>query len=346
MRVKLFALVGAAAAVLTLSGCQGPSGRDELAGPGREQAAIMGNAEPQASPASTDPAGTVHEHAPVDDLDATGGLVAVRSGGTLSIGTLEDVVSGKATEYALGQECGDTTARDGRFVTACGREIRMFGSAGEEKFSTQAQATAAALTADGDVIAGSEDDREVRVYRGGEEIDSFNVARETDQLLTVPRAEQPDTAVRINHFDTTIQDLDLDNGRQGGTLRVGLGVGGVSTGGDGLVLAADNTGSQLLVYTATDIIRLQQSAPVAESPWAVAWDNDASLAWVTSTAGNTVSGYDISQGVPLERVSLRTVADALNMAALDDGTLIIASASGDGLQVISPDEKNAPEGDR
>lgn len=309
----------------------------------------MGNATPEASPQAGEVAGQLHSFEAVADLDATGELVAVRTASELAVGTLDAVLDGSAERYPLDPACGDVSARDGTFAVACGSEVRLIDASGQTTFATSAPASVAAVTSTGEVLTGSADKRTIRVYRDGREIDSFSVARETDQLLTVPRAGQPDAAVRVNHFDTTIQDLDLSdigNGRQGGTLRVGLGVGGVATGGDGLVLAADNTGSQLLVYTATDIIRLQQSAPVAESPWGVAWDGEASLAWVTSTATNTATGYDISQGVPLERVSVPTVADARGVVALADGTLVVASASGGGLQVIAPAEKHAHEGAR
>lgn len=340
--LKKCALAPAAvAAALTLVACQAATGPDEIAGPGDGQAQNMGNAEPVPSPPAGDPAGEVHPFPKVRDLDASGGLIAVRTDDALTVGPLSEVVDGTAREYSLDPSCGDATARDGQFVVACGATVRIFDASGERGIDVAEPATVAAITSEGEVITGSDAQRSVHVYRDGAQSDSFSVARETDQLLTVPREGQSDAAVRVNHFDTTIQDLDLENGRQGGTLRAGLGVGKVGAGRDGLVLAADNTGSQLLVYTTTDIIRLQQSAPVAASPWAVAWDDEAGLAWVTSTATNTASGYDISQGVPLHRVRVDTVADARSMATLDDGTLVIASATGDGLQVIPPAEKNA-----
>ncbi|EEI16553.1 hypothetical protein HMPREF0298_1584 [Corynebacterium lipophiloflavum DSM 44291] len=326
------------ASAVGLSACQGATGGD--VGDIGELTVNMGNAVAQPSPPATDPAGRVVDFAAVDDLDATGDTLAVRSGDSLTVGTLEQVLAGAATQYALEADCGDASAGAGSFVVACGGRVRIFDSSGERSFDTSAPASVATMTDSGDVVTGSSRDRTARMYRDGEEVSSFGVARETDQLLTVPREGAADTAVRVNHFDTTIQDLDLENARQGGTLRVGLGVGGVTTASDGLVLAADNTGSQLLVYTVSDIIRLQQSAPVAPSPWAVAWDAESALAWVTSTATNTAEGYDISQGVPLKAAEARSVADAQNMVTLDDGTLVIASASGDGLQIIAPEEKS------
>ena len=162
------------------------------------------------------------------------------------------------------------------------------------------------------------------------------MARETDQIQAVPVEGQEDTVVRVCSFDTTIQQLDWHGKREGGTLRVGLGVGKVAGGEDGLILAADSTGSQLLVYTSDDIIRLHQMAPVPKGPWDASWDPSNRLAWVSSTAENLATGYDISQGVPLKRAQVRTVPDARSIVSLDDGTLILASATGAGLQIVPP----------
>lgn len=100
------------------------------------------------------------------------------------------------------------------------------------------------------------------------------------------------------------------------------------------MLVSDNLGPQLAVYTADDVIRLHQTAPVDESPWGVAWDDVHDLAWISSTAENSLVAYDISTGVPVEEHRLDTVADVHNVVVLSDGTLVAASATGDGLQVI------------
>ncbi|AWB85072.1 hypothetical protein C3E79_05625 [Corynebacterium liangguodongii] len=324
-----------------LAACQSGAGSVPQAEPEPgPKAESMGNASPAASPPSTAPDGTVYPFAAVDDLETSGRVIAVRSGDDLRVGGLDDVAAGGGAAYRLDPTCGDiTSTRAGQFVTACGETVRVFDEVGEQAVELASPATSAAMTSTGEILTGADSERTVRVYRDGEEVDSFGVARETDQILAVPRAGGPDvadSAVRINRFDTTIQDLDWRGGRQGGTLRAGLGVGGVAAGRDGLVLAADNTGSQLLVYTANDIIRLQQSAPVPPSPWAVSWDDESALAWVASTASNVATGYDISTGVPVKKAQVNTIADALHMVTLDDGTLVIASATGGGIQVVPP----------
>lgn len=318
--------------VLSLTACGKPTDIvDELA-------VDMGNATAVASPPATNPDGKVIDFEPVQDLDTTDGLIGVRTESHLIIGTRSEIADGAGVRHELESECGDVSANAGKFAVACGDVIRLFGADSEETVQAQVPVTVATVASSGEVLAGSNAERTVWVYRDGEVVKEIPVARETDQIQAVAVPDQPDTVVRINRFDTTIQDLDWAGGRQGGTLRVGLGVGKVATGEDGLVLAADATGSQLLVYTSDDIIRLHQMAPVAESPWDAAWDPEHRLAWVASTAGNVAAGYDVSRGVPLERAQVATVADPQSIISLDDGSLIIASATGGGLQIIDAAE--------
>lgn len=296
----------------------------------------MGSAEPAQSPAAQDPDGEVVGFEAVRDLDTTEGVVGVRTENALITGTLEEIAEGGGTTHDLDASCGDVSANGGSFAVACDGEIRVFG-ANAQTITTDHPVTSATVTTTGEVLAGSDTERTVWLYRGGEEADAISVARETDQLQAVPVKGQEDTVVRVCSFDTTIQDMDWTGSRQGGTLRVGLGVGKVAAGEDGLVLAADSTGSQLLVYTSDDIIRLHQMAPVPSGPWDTAWDPANRLAWVSSTAENLATAYDISQGVPLEKRQVRTVANAQSIISLDDGTVVLASATGDGIQIISPD---------
>lgn len=299
----------------------------------------MGSAEPAQSPTAVDPAGQVVSFEPVRDLDVTDGRIGVRTGDALVIGTLEEIARGAGERHALDASCGEASANAGTFAVACDGEIKLFGDR-EETIGTDLPVTVATVASSGEVLAGSNSERKIWVFEGGELASTIDVARETDQLQAVQVDGQRDSVVRTNRFDTTIQDVDWTGSRQGGTLRVGLGVGKVAGGEHGLVLAADSAGSQLHVYTTDDIIRLQQSAPVPEGPWDAAWDPAQRLAWVSSLPSNTASGWDISQGVPLRRKHFATVADAQSMIALDDGTVVAASATGGGIQIVAPSDQN------
>lgn len=331
---RLTVFLAVAALSTTVAACQAqPRGEEPAQGD-----VFMGNASPAPSPSTGDPAGEVHPFEAVREMDASGDLLAVRTAGELRVGSLDEILGGAARAYPLDDVCGDVSANNEAFAVGCGQEIRLFTRAGEDRVSIEGDVpvTAAAVTGGGEIVAASRDAKDIRVLRDGEVQRTFPAARETDRLLATSRSGKPDAVVRLNNTDTTIQDLDWQGSRQGGTLRAGLGVGGAATGPEGMVLAADATGSQLLVYNTEDIIRLQMTAPVAEHPWAVAWDTQANLAWITSTATNTAEGYTLATGVPVKKKSFATVPDAQSLIALPDGTIVAASASGKGIQVVSP----------
>jgi DNA-binding beta-propeller fold protein YncE len=98
------------------------------------------------------------------------------------------------------------------------------------------------------------------------------------------------------------------------------------------VLVADTRGGQLLVYGVDPLI-LRQAYPVAEAPYGLA--GSAELVWVSQTATNTVIGYDLGTGIPVEKVRYPTVRQP-NELAFDDtsGTLYVVSGVGSGVQVI------------
>jgi sugar lactone lactonase YvrE len=82
-----------------------------------------------------------------------------------------------------------------------------------------------------------------------------------------------------------------------------------------------------------DPLILRQAYPVPESPYGVA--GSRGLAWVSQTSANMVIGYDLSTGIPLEKVRYPTVRQP-NTLAFDDvaGTLYIVSGAGGGVQII------------
>ena len=101
----------------------------------------------------------------------------------------------------------------------------------------------------------------------------------------------------------------------------------------GRVLVADTRGDELLVF-GTDPLILRQRYPVRDAPYGLA--GSSRLAWVSQTATNTVVGYDLATGIPVEKVRYRTVQQP-NSLAFDEasGTLYVVSGSGAGVQVIS-----------
>lgn len=331
------ALAALAASSLLLVACN--------AGPTNPEVPDLGNAEPAASPASASPAGQVIDvAAEVSDMEAAGDILGLRSGDTLTLGTLDAFGSGDTTEVTVPAACSDLTASADTFVLACDDTVLLIDAASGDidtrsvADTDAVPAASAVLTSGGELVVGSAEDDRVVVFADGQEQDSITVAGTSTQLLAVPVAGADDAVVRTNHANTTIQDVHWRDGRQGGTLRVGLGIGQAAAGQDGLVLASDNRGGQLAVYTADGVVRLHQTVPVAGSPWAVAWDPKRHVAWVATTADNRLRAFDLSTGVPEEVGAVDTVADARNILVLADGTLVAVSATGEGLQVITDPE--------
>ncbi|QGU07428.1 hypothetical protein COCCU_07470 [Corynebacterium occultum] len=325
----------AVTATVVLSGCTTGS----VPEPGPD----MGNAAAVVSPAATDPAGRIidipAERAGITDMELAGEIIALRSENTLSIGELSAQESGAAEVLAIDSTCGDlaVSGAGDTFTLPCGNTLYLIDALNpnlDEVLELQAPATVATQTSTGEVLVGNDVEDSLTIYRAGEEATTFAVEGANTQLISVPVKGQPDAVVRTWNPETLIQDVDWTNDRQGATLRVGIGLGQMAGGPDGLVLVSDNLAPQIAVYSATDIIRLHQTAPVDESPWGLAWDPANELAWIASTAENTLSAYDISEGVPTEQAKLNSVADAKNILVLQDGTLLAASESGDGLQVI------------
>jgi sugar lactone lactonase YvrE len=84
----------------------------------------------------------------------------------------------------------------------------------------------------------------------------------------------------------------------------------------------------------TDPLMLRQRYPVGGAPYGLA--GSSRLAWVSETATNSVVGYDLSTGIPVERVRYPTVQQPNSLAFDDESdTLYVVSGSGAGVQVIT-----------
>ncbi len=177
--------------------------------------------------------------------------------------------------------------------------------------------TVALGTADGTLrtlIPGATDGRRVTVHA---HIDSL--------------AAQANTVAVLDRGQTSVTTVGVD-GRIGQSLRAGQGATTMVADPAGRLLVADTRGGQLLVFGVDPLI-LRQAYPVAQSPYGVT--GSRGLAWVSQTSANIVVGYDLSTGIPLEKVRYPTVRQP-NTLAFDDaaGTLYVVSGSGDGVQII------------
>ena len=142
---------------------------------------------------------------------------------------------------------------------------------------------------------------------------------------------QGNTTVVLDRGQTSVTTIGAD-GRVEQALRAGEGATTLAADPRGRILVADTRGGQLLVYGVDPLI-LRQAYPVRQAPYGLAGSRD--LAWISQTASNVVIGYDLSTGIPVEKVRYPTVQQP-NTLAFDEAsdTLYVVSGSGAGVQVI------------
>jgi hypothetical protein len=188
--------------------------------------------------------------------------------------------------------------------------------------------TAIARHDDGRLVLGSADggvytlDSDTTV---GGEVTSFV---RVDALVT-----QGGDRVVLDRAQSLVTTVDNSGRNPRHALRAGDGATTLATDPAGRVLVADTRGGELLVFS-VDPLLMRQRYPVPDSPYGLA--GSRSLTWVSQTATNTVIGYDLATGIPVERIRYRTVQQP-NALAFDDasGTLYVVSGSGAGVQIIS-----------
>jgi hypothetical protein len=296
-------------------------------------------AQPAVSPpVSQNPAGTVR---PLDGH----ALAAVFDAGTHQLAVL---TPGYVTVFGAGQVPprvvplpGPATAltSDGSGTAYLGGHGAYFVvdmSAGRTAQVNVADAqgtefTAIACRPDGKLVLGSADGA-VYILDSPAPGGTAAVANRTKIFARVDAlATQGNTTVVLDRGQTSVTTIGPDGHAQQ-SLRAGEGATTLAADPLGRALVADTRGGQLLVYGVDPLI-LRQAYPVPQSPYGLA--GSRALAWVSQTASNMVIGYDLSTGIPVEKVRYPTVQQP-NSLAFDEAsdTLYVVSGSGAGVQVV------------
>jgi sugar lactone lactonase YvrE len=188
--------------------------------------------------------------------------------------------------------------------------------------------TAIARRADGKLVLGSANGTVYTLSTDSAVGASLKIFARVDALVV-----QSNTAVVLDRGQTSVTTLSASGNHADQTLRAGEGATTMAADSAGRVLVADTRGDELLVF-GTDPLILRQRYPVRDAPYGLV--GSETLAWVSQTATNTVVGYDLATGIPVEKVRYRTVQQP-NSLAFDDasGTLYVVSGSGAGVQVIA-----------
>jgi len=188
--------------------------------------------------------------------------------------------------------------------------------------------TAIARRTDGKLVLGSADGAVYTLSSDSKVGASLKIFAKVDALVA-----QGNTAVVLDRGQTSVTTVAANGEDAQHALRAGEGATTMAADSAGRVLVADTRGDELLVF-GTDPLMLRQRYPVSDAPYGLA--GSTKLAWVSQTAINTVVGYDLATGIPVEKVRYRTVQQP-NTLAFDEasGTLYVVSGSGAGVQVIS-----------
>lgn len=323
-------LAGFAALAMPLAACSSV--------PDGESAAEMGNATPLPSSgaAAGEPAGQV---VPLD-FKVTG---AARVADRILLRAGDKVLSGTAEHPAMNvnevdEACGDLAASDNIAVLPCpdGIHVLAANGSGTAVIGRGTAYSAALGLSDGRVVGHRADSDTVDVFGAdGEHSDNFRVTRHGSQLVPISSQRDGTVLLEFNRPETSVREIMLDASRTGEGLRAGIGVGPAAAAPDGsFVAAADTKGGQLLIYTADDIIRLNQASPVPEGPWAVTVDSRRDLVWVASTVDSVLTAWDISGGTSVKAAEIPLVADAQALVSTAGGGLVAYSASGAGAQIL------------
>jgi hypothetical protein len=216
------------------------------------------------------------------------------------------------------------STRGGYFVVdlSAGRVARVgVTGAADVDFS------AIARRADGTVALGTADGTVYALAAG--QTTGFNrtkIFAHVDSL-----AAQGNTVAVLDRGQTSVTTIGAD-GKIGQALRAGQSATTMVADAAGRLLVTDTRGGELLVFGVDPLI-LRQAYPVARSPYGLA--GSRGLTWVSQTAANLVIGYDLSTGIPVEKVRYPTVQQP-NTLAFDDaaGALYVVSGVGGGVQVI------------
>ncbi len=203
------------------------------------------------------------------------------------------------------------------------------GAVSHEDIASEAETefTAIARRADGRLTLGSADGAVLTLAADNTVSADLKIFSHVDGLVA-----QGNSVVVLDRGQTSVTEVDDDGTKAEQALRAGEGATTIAADPAGRVLVADTRGGALLVY-GTEPLILRQAYPVRDAPYGLA--GSSTLTWVSQTATNTVVGYDLATGIPVEKVRYRTVQQPDHLAYDDaSGTLYVVSGSGAGVQVI------------
>ena len=189
-----------------------------------------------------------------------------------------------------------------------------------------------AASVGGATLVALRDRRQVDVLDGGAARRTISGSMfSADRVLSVGGR-----GVVLDRLRNAVFELDV----AAGTVKQGLRAGDGSTNAVadrfGRVFVTDTRGGSLLAFSLDPLLMRQRYPTGGGAPFGIAYDPTRDVVWVTLTATNEVVGYQVAGEEPRERYRYPTVAQP-NTVTVDpaSGRVFVASANGEGIQVIS-----------
>jgi hypothetical protein len=310
------------------AGCSSGKPDDELMVTDNPVAAVAA----VSPPAARTPAGTVtalSDHVTTMAYDPKTGTLAVAAKDTVQLYHLGETLTPTRTVAVTAESL---TVDNGAFLAAGANKTVRITSDGRLGPATEFRGEpVSATTFDGRTLVAVKDERAVAVVRND------HVQRmitgdlmSADLVLSTGRNAVVFDRLRNAVFQLDVPGADIKQG-----LRAGQGATNAVTDRFGRVLVTDTRGGALLAFS-VDPLLLRQNYPVPGAPYAIAYDRERDIAWVTLTRTNEVVGYEVAGEQPKEKYRFPTVSQP-NTVAVDpsSGRVIVASGTGDGIQVIA-----------
>ncbi|KAB3523503.1 hypothetical protein GC425_00465 [Corynebacterium sp. zg254] len=266
-----------------------------------------------------------------DNAHESSQSIGVLAGSSLLIASPGDA---KARSVSVPDDCTDIATSGAGVALACGSSLIEYTAEGKEarKVDTKGTVRSGTFTADGLGAYSTSDSDKVYFFDAeGKTVGDDIVSKDLDRSVLVQPHDGSQRVAMIDRTRTSINDVAPTDKAYNAALRIGQGVGQVaaSASTDGVVVASDTRQDQLLIYTMNDVVRLHQSTPTGHSPFAVAWDSQRNLAWVSTTADNTLTAYDITTGVPVAVADMATLGNIAAVYPTADRGLVLLSKNGD-----------------
>lgn len=339
-RTRISALIVAVATVSALTAC---SQSDE--GP-KDNVATVTPATAAQSPASQEAiAGTVTPTVPAKAVvvaNAPGSPVAVlaNDGKSMQIFSAPGGPAAVAPKVVQVPGLVAVVASGAGFVGVSPTAVVHIDAAGvvTEQKAALTGATAVAVDSKNRVLVGTEHGHILVLDDAGKQVKDISGFVRVDSITVAPASagEYAGQVVVLDRAQSAVTPVDIDSGDLKAALRAGDGATESVVDDYGRVLVSGTRNNQIFAFYGQPIV-MRLRAPVAESPYALAFDNQRKLLWVSTTATNEVTAYDLSTGEAVEKHRFASVPQVTSMAVDPaTGNVLLVSGRDGALQVVTP----------